>query len=66
MSNVANAHPKSDHSKVFDRDRTSRPRHRRYIRRIDRSIANVPVRAAIKSGNLDRLKAALQEGTFDG
>ena len=66
MSNLTDAHTKSDHTNAFDHNRTSRPRHRRHIRHTDRSIANVLVRAAIRTGKLERLKATFQEGRFYG
>ena len=39
---------------------------RRPVRHVQHSLADALVQAAIKSGNLDRLKAAIREGQFDG
>jgi hypothetical protein len=41
-------------------------RRRRPVRHVQHSLADTLVQAAIKSGNLDRLKAAILEGQFDG
>ena len=65
MANSTNTPSRSDHDKASEHGRPSRPRPRRYVRHIDRSIANVLVRAAIKSGKIERLKAALRAGRFD-
>ncbi len=36
------------------------------LRRLNQPLADVLVQAAIQSGHLERLKAALHEGQFDG
>ncbi len=41
-------------------------RRRRPVRHVQHSLAGALVEAAIKSGKLERLKAAIREGRFDG
>ncbi len=41
-------------------------RRRRPVRHVQHSLVGALVEAAIKSGKLERLKAAIREGRFDG
>ncbi len=57
-----------DRPSIIERPVVPRRRHREryHVRHVQHSLAGALVDAAIKSGKLERLKAAIREGQFDG